>query len=134
MKDKNSSTTVILCFFYPLPLEAFTETLYLTCGLWWGLNGGGKQHKSGSLLHLAKLPFYPFERKQKGKKTYLITTLKCYDCNVCSLVVLPYGTESVLGGENATFILEGSQLRQREHLKLGQRLEAATLSTCERNS
>lgn len=33
--------------------------------------------------------------------------------------------------KNPTFILEGSQLRQRELLKLGQRLEAAALSTCE---
>lgn len=72
MKDKNNTITVYSMLF-SFCLEVFSKTLYL-------LLGKGGIHKSGSFFHLVKLPFHPFEGKQKNIFDYY---LKCYDSSVC---------------------------------------------------
>lgn len=72
MKDKNNTITVYSMLF-SFCLEVFSKTLYL-------LLGKGGIHKSGSFFHLVKLPFHPFECKQKNIFDYY---LKCYDSSVC---------------------------------------------------
>lgn len=72
MKDKNNTITVYSMLF-SFCLEVFSKTLYLL------LEKGGI-HKSGSFFHVVKLPFHPFECKQKNIFDYY---LKCYDSSVC---------------------------------------------------